>query len=334
MFEEKLERLIEDYNLAEDGLKKVNICISICILSNDNRRFKFTLEYGFEALKLLKNIKDETLLCKIYYLIAISYGMQGQLDNAEVYLSKALEIAKQTQDGYYLARIYHNFSFIEGGRLNIKGSLDYLIKSSQLCELNGYKDLLIENYICMGTAYLHFDNFSVALEYFKKGLKQTSLDTQKARIRYSIGKVYYELGDLTEAYEHFKTAMKIFKKNNDIYSQLPILIHYGYIFLMKKQIDKAKEYAQSALTLSEENGFNTLYSETLLLLGEICIEERNYPEAEVYYRKFLKIEDLIQNINIVISFYEKYINFKKMINDLVDIDFYEKELQKWMERKG
>jgi len=327
MIDVEFERLRNDYLHAEDTQHKVNSCLNLCVYLSGKLQYEEVIHYGSEISEILKDTKNDDILCKIYSLMANSYSTQGDLSMATEYLQRALLIAEEMQNGYYLAHIYYNFSLLEDEKYNLKQALDYLFKSVHLCELNGFTDILIENFIRIGNTYLYFENYSLALEYLRKALKQTKNETQKASIYYCIGKIHYDLNDLSEAHECFKRAFKMFKKNNNKYQQIPLYIHYGYISLRKGNFDLAMENAETALALAKEHGSQIPYFESLLLFAVIYTDKNDFINAKHYYNILKEIESTIHNIHILKNFYQTYLGFNKMIENDIECEIYENKLQ-------
>ena len=328
--DEKIEQLLSDYAVAEDGQAKAKICLELCRITRDIGELEKSRKYGLEALELES---DSNFKIKALLAIGIGYGKQGHFNDAEKYFLKALEIAQAEENTSDQAYIYQNLSKIEHGRLNIKRSLEYLTKSAHYCELNGDLTQLANVYMSIATSYVYVDNFHMAIDYNKKALKIAKTTSQKGQIQYCIANIYFRMKDYENAYDRAKRALKINQKEKDIFSLISNYILLGFICLGKGGHEDAMEFAGKSLDLAEKNEIIGHYLYALMLKAAIFMEKNDMENAKDSFEKFLEFaNDETADEETMIDFYESYATYHEKTGNLVKCDIYRTKLHELKEK--
>lgn len=129
----------------------------------------------------------------------------------------------------------------------------------------------------LGEAYLLDQNYSMALSEF---LKAERMDPDNHILQQDLGLAYMAKEELETAVEHFKKALKIkpdyaVARNN-----------LGAAYIAMEDWDSAIECFK---LLTEDLLYATPHY-PLANLGKAYYHKKDYPEAEKYYRKVLKME--------------------------------------------
>ncbi len=229
---------------------------------------KATLQYksgdflGSEnaVIKVLRIIKGEkqvnSILYDAYNLLGIIYGELGEFDNAIAYNNKALTVID-----------------------------DEIIPVEFQSRATSYNNI--------GFLYLNSQKYSLAKEYFQKGLEQKNLIIQKPY-------VYTMLLD-NLAYSKFKLnetegLPKMFYQSLKLRDSLKLTsgifinkIHLSEYFASKKDTVKALQYSKEALLLARNTNISR---DVLVALKQLAVIE---PEnASVYTKEYIRINEELQ----------------------------------------
>lgn len=110
---------------------------------------------------------------------------------------------------------------------------------------------------------------------------------------YNVCEVSYYRKD-TSAMQYAKEAYSFASKSKDTGALIISYCSIAMIELIKNNFQEAEQYAEKARLLSEQYGFNTLYSRIYLTLGYTAYEKTDYDNAEQY---FIKAFDYIDDSN-------------------------------------
>lgn len=127
----------------------------------------------------------------------------------------------------------------------------------------------------------------LGIAYKKKGMIDQAITQSKKTLQFhpSLPEAYYNLGIAYMKKELFTKAIKMYRKAielNPFYAKA--YLNLGYVYLQMEMADESIQLCQNALNLYPR------YAEALSTLGAALILKGNYPEAEQYSLKALKIK--------------------------------------------
>src|SRR5690606_30117902 len=99
-----------------------------------------------------------------------------------------------------------------------------------------------------------------------------------------------------------KKDKKVYLEYVNTYSDL------GWIFISKKNYEKAQAYLDKALITAEKHQVSVFFN-TLIFLGELEKEQGNYQKAATYYKKALANAIHVGNRNAARNQYRKLSDF-------------------------
>lgn len=182
--------------------------------------------------------------------IAITYSAKGDGENADVYFSKAIELAGKTSKN----TVFISDCFKEKGLLKLAAdkydpAVQYFQKSLDVIEPNDDAPRKEELYRLLGLASSSMNNSREALEYFNKALvlrEKMGGETNLAQIYYGIGVSKINLGEYSEGFELMARAARIAKKLKDYPEEHRILFSLYEAYRFRGDNDKAKAALQEA----------------------------------------------------------------------------------------
>jgi len=163
--------------------------------------FKLALEHMKRAESLTSNKGD---LMYIYNQIGLIYEKMGYLDDALLYYSRSLSLARELGNKSMQATVLNNIVLI----YRYKGELDK------------------------------------ALGYFEESLRLITDEKAKATIYNNIALIYEDKGDYQKAVEYFQKAIGIGERYGDYHGASIIKLNLGNTYRKMKDYEKAEKYVE------------------------------------------------------------------------------------------
>ena len=210
-----------------------------------------------EVVPLLENTPLEYLLSPVYELLAYFKAIAGDLETAEIYFLKSIEMAKKQNNRESLARGYLN-----------------------------YASSLAEN-----------ERFEKSLEYYYKALKVETenevIDSLRiAHVWENIGQIHYHMSDFKTGLEFQFKSLSIFRNRQNLDMMTKVMVTIGNIYAAQKMNDSALYYYQQAQPLVEQTS-NIVYRYLIRLNTATILKQKGrylesleaYKESEVLFEK-------------------------------------------------
>ncbi|MDP2301180.1 MAG: tetratricopeptide repeat protein [Ignavibacteria bacterium] len=166
----------------------------------------------------------------------------------------------------------------------INGYSHYMLKEFELANISFQKfvaldrtsEFLPDAYIHLAKANINLNRYEEALKYIKTAENYFE-SYYELHFIYAI--IYYYLGMNEHSIERIKKALRFKKIDNDVYAWA------GKIYFKSNDYEKAKQYFDKYLSLSEE-GSADIYAQ----LGLIAVIENDLPLARNYFETSLKFD--------------------------------------------
>jgi tetratricopeptide (TPR) repeat protein len=173
------------------------------------------LKSAYESLKKAKSLtnKKEDLMY-IYNGIGRILIRMGYLDDALLYYSRSLSLAKDLGNTHMLGALLNNIA----GIYKDKGELDK------------------------------------ALSYYKESLNSTTNEKEKAIVYNNIALIYGKKGDYQKAVEYYQKAIEINEKYGDYHSVSQDKLNLGDTYRKMKDYENAEKYLSEGLEGVEKVG--------------------------------------------------------------------------------
>jgi len=186
----------------------------------------------------------EAIFAKLDSLLKINHK------DGLVLAEKALDIATQRKDYYYIARAQQ----FKGLFLAAQGQLNTALKLLKEA-LNIFNTHFPDNYrdisLCykyIGTIYIRQENFELALEYSLRALAfENMLDTETAHT--NVAMCYIRMGNFSKALEHHNIELSIAQKNKDMPRVMRSSYNIAYANYVAGDIKAAHKKVENVLIL-------------------------------------------------------------------------------------
>jgi len=203
------------------------------------------MDYIGKAIDLSVKLKDEHRFCLSNLALAHFYYSTGLLSEAQGTLDK-VEIRISKVDNQDLVSSY----YMERGLVSLANGT--------------YEDAA--------------DNFLKAKRLFE-GMGDT---VGIGKCHTNLGSVYWEIGNLDKAMEHFQQSLKL-KKPEDKLGISKVLGNLGLVARAKNDYTTALEYYQQSLDICERNNFELEAAINLQNIGVVYEKQKDFDEALQYF---------------------------------------------------
>lgn len=249
---------------AEELSKKHNLEVQLAYSLHCECRYillkgdvKTTLEKLNKAISLFEKNKELKGLGKAYSLKSVALGRLEKKDEELNYLLKAKNIYLSINDTEGLSHVLTNIA-------------------------NTYNDIG------------EYQNALNQLEEFRNlNLPKTSLDFF---IEINYGNIYFNQSKIPEALSHFIKATNVAHNYKMLDSEITGITHIAECHQRLNNLEKAKEYYQSALILATENHLLVEEKDALKGMTNLYETEQDFKNAFFSLKKYKAIQDSIFNI--------------------------------------
>ena len=239
-----------------------------------------TKEYG----KAIEILKESLAIAEKYGAnssaqmfarnIGITYSEKGDGDNADVYFSKAIELAEKTsKNNSFISDCFREKGLLKFTASKYDPAIQYFLKSLDLVKTSDDDPRKEALYMLLGMASSSMNNFTEALNYFNKALalrEKMGGEENLAQIYYGIGVSKINLGEKTEALALMVKAVQIAKRLKNYPEEHRILFSLYEAYLLQGDSNKAKAALQDAAETAMSYSAEEAASDNKLLekLGE------------------------------------------------------------------
>jgi len=290
---EAKQYLIKIYKKQNDKNKWFDTYLN---LVDDYRQVSF-----FKAIKTLKtlekeiieNIKDDTLLAKLYKKLGRVYEDENDYENAGQYYLKALKVNQ---------------------KLNNEKGIASALNS-------------------LGLIYYYQGNYDLALKNFNQALpivKKLNFKYGIATILSNMGIIYLYQNKLDSAKNIYLKVLELSKEFNDKRRISQTYNNLALVYQKQKNRGKAKFYLKKALEIKKELGDKQGQASIYTNLATIFIEEKNYNKALQYLKKAERIARKINSREYLKNIYNNYATVYEKKGDYLNAFKYE---EKYVELK-
>ncbi len=225
------------------------------------------------ALGSLKNAeklatsKDE--LIAIYNMLGQTYDDMGDLDNALVYYSRLLSLAREIGLKVGEATALNNIAGIYDKKGELDKSLDYYQQALGLITDDKNKATVYNN---IAVIYSKKGDHQKAIEYLNKsieiGMRAGNYHGVAASML-NLGNEYREVKDFKKAEETLKEGLKRIQKVGDKFWEATAYKYLGVLYRDMDNIPLAKEYLTRAYNLYKSIGATNRAENVMSILSEL-----------------------------------------------------------------
>lgn len=232
------------------------------------------LELITESIELFTSISDSYHIGSANQIKYLIYLYKGERQKAEPYLFESCRIATDISQPILLRECYYYLSDLYKRKNDYYQSITYSQKALQIAEQQKDNFYIVRFYNELGEMYLEIEEPDRALSYFNRSHSYyLSIDNAVLanQILVKIAETYIKKGDYKEGEEILLQALAFFMNSDYHYDKGLTLIALGKLKLLTGEQQKAFEYLERALRIGQDHNLiwiQLLGQEALLKLNE------------------------------------------------------------------
>ncbi len=248
------------------------------------------LDYFEKSLKEWQKLGDQRESAGVYNSMGVVHHVRGERDEALEYYEKSLKIREKLGDQAGIAAVLHNTGALLKDKCELDEALEYIGKAVEISKRIGHKMFLRNHLFHIGDAHEMRSDYHTALEYFKKS---ESIEKRIGRpfwpTMIRIGRIHLNTGAFDRAIEYFEKALALSEKEGFQEGVAESLLHIGRIHHYQSSYDKALELYKKSLEIEEKIGRRHRTAFLEQLMGETCARQEKYDEALEHFDKSVSL---------------------------------------------
>lgn len=326
---QKVADSLRQIYLYDNPVDTVKLLLLKNLSFNEVNDIDLSLSYAEEMIELSQ--KNFQYSNKPYYF-SLGYFFKGNIksklgdldDALEAYL-KSITISTETGYDWLEGSAYGAMADIYSLTNNHSNAMLYYNKAIAILRQSKDSTALASAILNAGDEYLTHQDYDSALIYFTESeaiFEKVNYPIGKAYNLGNIGMVYANTGEDKLAEKNINEAILILEKAEDFYPVCFYLISISNIYLEKKDMVTALDYASRSLALAQQHNLKQQISDANLKLSELHEKIENHGESLKYYKDYVAYRDSVNNIetiqNIADQRTEFEINLKEKEIDLLE----------------
>lgn len=261
-------------------------------------QFDKAIEYFEGAKKVAREIGDHTMEAIALNRIGNTYQLKTNYLLALDYYLEALAINKQSGNQAEVARTLVNLANVYSIIGQYQKSIELFLEAMDIHESIGEREGLAWTSLGIARLFKRLDNLEKAMQYTESALdyyRELELSTGKSigvtLCLNELGSIYHKMGNFEKAWEFTQQVLDINVKNQNIHGQAANHLSLGIISVEKKDLARARQHLNKALTLKENVGDSIDLSSLYRYLGEVELLSKNYDKALSYINQSLHFSE-------------------------------------------
>ena len=285
------KQLAESQNMHKFALALIQ---SLAHYAMEMRRFE-------ESGKLYETLREKAEFYSDWGTVATAFHQLGMiaeerrdLDVAENWYKKALEIEEKQGNVQIMANTYHHLGRIAFGRQDFNVAESLCEKALAIFEKQGNEPAAAGTCHQLGVIVQSRRDFQLAETWYKKALaifeKQGNED-EMAGLYHQLGSLAYERQDFGAAEAWSKKSIAISENKGDEYGAAKTYHQMGMIAEEQKNLEAAEAWYKKSLAIKEKQGDEYGVALTYHQLGIIAQRRRDSETAEAWHKRALAIRE-------------------------------------------
>jgi signal transduction histidine kinase/Tfp pilus assembly protein PilF len=297
LFAETDAKELESRLPGSTGKERIEILVELTEVHLTNVPKK-ALEYGQEALELLRSFPDARQQMTILNLVSTANSLLGEFQLSEEYALKSQTIAQKIGDKNGEADALVSISRLYWNRGNYYWANKYCLDAQKFYKETGNQKGLASTLGMLGHNYWRLGDFAEALDYAFKAVEihdQLGNRRGMAVLENLIARLYSAQGQYEKALEfNFKVKQR-YEALGDKNGIAIALNNIGNDYRRLGNNEEALKYLKQASEIFLEMNSKLSYSYTLNNIGEVYDALGDFHQAQDYFTRSLKIKEEIKD---------------------------------------
>ncbi len=277
--------------------QQVESLLELGLVAEKEADFKQALELYGRAQALAEKADLRPSLAKAFLYQANSHWFQGNYQQAFRFQRQSLEIARTLQDKLQQAFILNTLGLIHW-TLNDPGrALENLSQSLELAEASRSPLDIATAYNNIGLVHRKEKRYLESIEFFKKALKRDEQLKSKWGQGYThrnLGMSLLRMGQLGNAEVHLKKAVELSREIGNRTNLVKSMLELGNLALERKQWESAVSLFRETFKLSDSLNVKEVSWRALRGEGFAFIQSRKNEEAVESYKNAVSVVDALR----------------------------------------
>lgn len=319
-YEKALELIGDAEKLAidfEDSARVVRANLIKGILLNRSGRPKESIEVLRKSIPVAKRNGYRGDYKKMLNNLAIAYSIQAEYDKALDIHFETLVMNEEDKDKAEISISLNNIGFVYFKLKNYEKALNYFNKSLAYKKEIGDQYDLDRLLINIGLSNVHLKNFDNALRIINEGLSICANQCDKQIIiegQFGLGVCQYNLKDFEQASSHFTKSLNLSKEIDNSRFYTENLIYLARIKIEQNRQDEAIDLLNNVEKISLKHGYNQLLIDTYREFSKLYRLSQNFQQASIYQDKYISLKDSLIGEELVKNIAKIQTNFEERVN--------------------
>jgi two-component system, sensor histidine kinase PdtaS len=297
------QKALEYYKFVKDNLKMVSLQRAIAIIHTTNGELLKAIHEFQDLYKFQVEINDSSRH-KTTDMLAHCYAINGQFKEAIFYFQQSLKYAAEIKDSIDICLYYYRAGRISYNIHEIDKGTAYMMQSLRLAELQ--RDTIL----CMHISFIIYREGLIEEGKYQEGLNKTlellkkypeaaqNNNTLNLDILNGLANCYFHLKQYSLAEKYYLQAIHVAEQEQGFgvpLHKIPIYTDIGRLYMQRQKMDKAAQYFQKALGLSQKIKSFPNIKKIQFELFKLDSANGNYLSAIKHYQLYKAVTDSMFN---------------------------------------
>lgn len=232
--------------------------------------------------------------------IAVCYGREGALDDARVWLSKALSLLED-DDGDLKGLALLRSAIVETFADRLIEGLTFLTKAAPLLEASTNHTLKGRFHNQLATVLKNVGAAESRTDYIDRALigfaaasyhfEQAGHDRYQACVENNLAMLFFQVNRFAEAHEHLDRAQALFTTLRDVVHLAQVAETRARVLLAEGDLVQAERFARTAVQLVENRDERSWLAEALITQGTALARLRHEDQARAILERAIHVAE-------------------------------------------
>jgi signal transduction histidine kinase len=274
-----------------------------------------------EALTLLKqHVRTNHLYLwsEVYQQLSQAYIRQQEYSKSLEMSQELLRFSRQSGEIEKEIIALRNIAVVCGVKSNYKIGMQYFLEALDKCESIGFRELITQIQINIGTLYAHLYNYEEAIKRYQSVLDEHSDildDRTKTVIFNNLGNIYFTRDQHAQALSYFEQARNYAENHQFFEMEAYTLAQLTRSKIALNRLEEATAEAEQAQAIFEKLGEVNGIQINLINLGSLAFYHKDFDRAISLTQKAIEIAKKLKDDAAEIRGYKQLAQIFKETGD-------------------
>ncbi len=284
---------------------------------------RITLKYAQEALKVAKNMRNNSWQAAALLNVGQAYEKLGEIENAQKAVLNSISFYLEEEYKEGVAAAYLVLSNVYTQQDNYSRALEYNKEALSLFREKGDSIRLATALLTTSEIYEglgQYDLSAMSLEEARTLFRELEFEVGEAYATGNLGLLEMELGNSTLGEKYLNDAISRLEKFEDNYAIAEYQLSLSKIYQEREDTVTALNYAQQSWEMAEQDGLLEQMRNASQRLASIYVQRGDYEQAYLHQTRYLELKDSINNLEVVQNLADMRTEFE-IAQKQAEIDF-------------